>query len=222
MTRVRLGQPPRRTSCSGRRTRTDIDPTARRRHPAHRAGRGRRSPGVPILVGAVMQGPGPDERQTTALWWDPARGVAGAATTSATWCRSASGSRSAPSCCRWCRSWREVGAQSVPGTEPGVLDVQVGGRPLKVGDVICFELAYDRTVYAALRGGRPGADGAEQQRHLRRHRPDRAAVRHHPGPGHGVPPGDRGRHHQQRVRLHRPQRPRRPPHRTSSPPPAWW
>ena len=31
--------------------------------------------GRPILVGAVMQGPGPDERQTTALWWDPDRGV---------------------------------------------------------------------------------------------------------------------------------------------------
>ena len=38
----------------------------------------------------------------------------------------------------------EVGAQSVPGTSPGVLDVPAAGRPLKVGDVICFELAYDR------------------------------------------------------------------------------
>ncbi len=30
--------------------------------------------GRPILVGAVMRGPGPDERQTTALWWEPGPG----------------------------------------------------------------------------------------------------------------------------------------------------
>jgi len=47
----------------------------------------------------------------------------------------------------------QVGAQSVPGTRPGVLDVPVAGRQLKVGDVICFELAYDRTVYEALTSG---------------------------------------------------------------------
>jgi apolipoprotein N-acyltransferase len=46
-----------------------------------------------------------------------------------------------------------VGAQSVPGTQPGVLDVNVAGRPLKVGDVICFELAYDQTIYQTLTGG---------------------------------------------------------------------
>ena len=34
-----------------------------------------------------------------------------------------------------------------------MLDVPVGGRPLKVGDVICFELAYDRTVYDADAAG---------------------------------------------------------------------
>ena len=48
---------------------------------------------------------------------------------------------------------QQVGAQSVPGTRPGVLDVPHRGRPLKVGDVICFELAYDQTVYRALRSG---------------------------------------------------------------------
>ena len=48
---------------------------------------------------------------------------------------------------------KEVGAQSVPGTRPGVLDVSAAGRSLKVGDVICFELAYDKTVYDVVRGG---------------------------------------------------------------------
>jgi apolipoprotein N-acyltransferase len=46
-----------------------------------------------------------------------------------------------------------VGAQSVPGTRPGVLDVIAGGRPIKVGDAMCFELAYDQTIYRAITGG---------------------------------------------------------------------
>jgi hypothetical protein len=41
----------------------------------------------------------------------------------------------------------------VPGTRPGVLDVAVDGRPIKIGDVICFELAYDQTIYRSLIGG---------------------------------------------------------------------
>ena len=47
----------------------------------------------------------------------------------------------------------QVGAQSVPGTRPGVLDVAVDGRPIKIGDAICFELAYDQTMYRSLIGG---------------------------------------------------------------------
>jgi apolipoprotein N-acyltransferase len=47
----------------------------------------------------------------------------------------------------------EVGAQSVPGTQPGVLSVPLGDRTLKVGDVICFELAYDKTVHETLTNG---------------------------------------------------------------------
>jgi apolipoprotein N-acyltransferase len=48
---------------------------------------------------------------------------------------------------------QQVGAQSVPGTRPGVLDVAVGGQHIKIGDVICFELAYDKTIYQSLIGG---------------------------------------------------------------------
>lgn len=106
----------------------------------------------PILVGAVSAGPGEDERQTTGLWWNPDQTVTA----------------------RYHKRnlvpfgeyipFREqllpripllklVGAQSVPGTGPGVLNGQLtDGRTIRVGDVICFELAYDGTVHEAVRG----------------------------------------------------------------------
>jgi apolipoprotein N-acyltransferase len=48
---------------------------------------------------------------------------------------------------------QQVGSQSVPGTRPGVLDVTAAGRPIKIGDAICFELAYDQTIYRSITGG---------------------------------------------------------------------
>jgi apolipoprotein N-acyltransferase len=108
--------------------------------------------GRPILVGAVMEGPGFDERQTAALWWDPDRGVT-----------ARYDKQNLVPFGEWIPFraqllpviplLQQVGAQSVPGTRPGVLDVAVGGRPIKIGDVICFELAYDKTIYQSLIGG---------------------------------------------------------------------
>ncbi|GAA3635876.1 apolipoprotein N-acyltransferase [Microlunatus ginsengisoli] len=107
--------------------------------------------GRPILVGAVTEGPGDDERQTTAMWWDPTYGVT-----------SVYHKRNLVPFGEWIPFrqqllplvpiLKEVGAQSVPGTTPGVLEGTVNGRSLRVGDVICFELAYDQTVYQAVAG----------------------------------------------------------------------
>ncbi len=107
----------------------------------------------PILVGTVLNGPGPDARQTASLWWEPGGGV------TATYIK-----RGIVPFGEWIpgRSFllplfpvlRYVGAQSVPGTEPGVLDVTLSdGRPLKLGTMVCYDLAFDNVAYDTTKNG---------------------------------------------------------------------
>jgi len=151
MTRVRLGELPQPDFLLWPENSTDIDP--RFDTPTQVTVQAATEVADrPILVGAVLSGPGDDERQTAALWWDPVRGVL-----------ASYAKRNLVPFGEWIPFRRqllplvpilkEVGAQSVPGTRPGVLDVSAAGRSLKVGDVICFELAYDKTVYDVVRGG---------------------------------------------------------------------
>lgn len=109
---------------------------------------------VPVLVGAVTHPPDIDDsRQTSGIWWDPARGAG-----------EVYHKRNLVPFGEWI-PFREVllprlpilqqiGRQGIPGEEPGVLDAPLANHPsFRVGDVICFELAYDETVYDTVRHG---------------------------------------------------------------------
>ena len=103
MTRVRLGELPQPDFLLWPENSTDIDPrldaTTRATVQAATEVADR-----PILVGAVLEGPGAGRTPDGGLVVGSAYAACWPATPSATWCRSVNGSRSAGSCCRWSRS----------------------------------------------------------------------------------------------------------------------
>lgn len=108
--------------------------------------------GVPIFVGTILDGPGADERQTASLWLDPAKGELTRYT-----------KRGIVPFGEWVPyrdvllplvpSLAYVGPQSIPGTEPGVIQVEAGGKPLELGVMICYDVSFDSYTYDTVRYG---------------------------------------------------------------------
>lgn len=108
--------------------------------------------GRPLFVGAVTDGPGEDGRQTTGLWWTAQGETARYAKRNAVPFGEFTPMKDlvfaiAPMA-------REVGRQTVSGSAPGVISGALnGGGSVRVGDIICYELAFDSTVYDTERHG---------------------------------------------------------------------
>ncbi len=107
-----------------------------------------RDVGVPVLVGALLDGPGPDHVSNAGIVWDPVTGP---------------GERYVKrhpvpfgeyipfraQLTKVISRLDQIPRDFAAGTRPGNLTV----GPARVGDVICFEVAYDGLVRDVVRGG---------------------------------------------------------------------
>ncbi len=107
---------------------------------------------IPILVGAVMRGPGEGQRQTSALWWRPDKQV----TARYDKRNAVPFGEYTPMKDMVFALWpqaRQVGLQTVPGDQPGAMKVSYGLFHFILGPIICYELAFDSTVYDTVNNG---------------------------------------------------------------------
>ncbi len=106
--------------------------------------------GVPILVGAIVDGPGTEQVLNQGIVWDPQTGAGDRYTK---WHPVPFGEyiplRSVFTKYNFFDRLREVGRDMLSGTRREPLDV--GG--VKVADAICFDIAYDDGLTAQLRNG---------------------------------------------------------------------
>jgi apolipoprotein N-acyltransferase len=107
-----------------------------------------RAVGAPVLVGAILQGPGPTHRRNVGILWSPTSGPG------------AQYVKRHPvpfaeyiplrSVAEWVSSDAKTVTQDmVAGHGSGL----VRGGPVPIGDVICFEVAYDELVRSSVAAG---------------------------------------------------------------------
>jgi apolipoprotein N-acyltransferase len=144
---VRAGTQPRPSLVVWPENSSDIDPYTNA-DAAEEISAAVRAVGVPVLVGAILDGPGPDHDRNVGILWSPAtgpgavytkrhpvpfaeymplRGIATAISSKA----------------------NLVERDMVAGHGNGLLH----GGPFPIGDVICFEVAYDGLVRSSVTAG---------------------------------------------------------------------
>jgi apolipoprotein N-acyltransferase len=104
--------------------------------------------GVPVLVGAILQGPGPTHRRNVGILWSPTSGP-GARYTKR---HPVPFGEYIPlrSIAEWVsKDAKTVAQDMVAGHGNGLLR----GGPFPIGDVICFEVAYDSLVRSSVAAG---------------------------------------------------------------------
>ncbi|HVW80203.1 MAG TPA: apolipoprotein N-acyltransferase [Mycobacteriales bacterium] len=104
--------------------------------------------GVPILVGAVINGPGPDHVQNAGIVWSPVTGP-GQMYLKRHLVPFGEYLPFRSLLTRINSRFDLIGKDFVPGSKPGVL--QIGG--VTIADAICFEVADDTVVRQAVTGG---------------------------------------------------------------------
>jgi apolipoprotein N-acyltransferase len=107
-----------------------------------------RTIGVPVLVGAILQGPGPTHRRNVGILWSPTTGPGARYT------------KRHPVPFGEYLPWRSLSEWVSSSAKTITQDMVAGhgngllrGGPMPIGDVICFEVAYDGLVQSSVRAG---------------------------------------------------------------------
>src|SRR3954447_11527440 len=144
---VRAGRQPKPDLVLWPENASDVDPF---QNPAayDKIDRAVQAVGAPVLVGAILQGPGPQHRRNVGILWSPVSGPGAEYTKRhpvpfaeyVPLRRAAEFVSSAA---------KTVTQDMVAGHGNGMLR----GGPVRIGDVICFEVAYDDLVRSSVAAG---------------------------------------------------------------------
>jgi apolipoprotein N-acyltransferase len=146
---VAAGQRPRPALVVWPENASDIDPLLNQ-DAAQQIAAAAAGIGAPILVGAVLRGPGPNQVRNAGLLWQPVTGPDEAQMYVKRHPVPFAEYIPMRKVARWVSTEVDrVRSDMVAGTAPGV--IRTG--PAVLGDVICFEVAYDEIVRDTVTGG---------------------------------------------------------------------